>query len=97
VIAAGTLEQVAEVEESATGQYLRRALPAREPRLLRRRQLDHEHRVPRVDERLAGPRGFSRSAERLLDRHVQKRPRVHGGRCETCKDDGHVLNENRPG
>jgi excinuclease ABC subunit A len=31
VIASGTPEQVAEVEESATGQYLRRILPAREP------------------------------------------------------------------
>jgi excinuclease ABC subunit A len=31
VIAVGTPEQVAEVEESATGQYLRQVLPAREP------------------------------------------------------------------
>jgi excinuclease ABC subunit A len=31
VIATGTPEQVAEVEESATGQYLRQVLPAREP------------------------------------------------------------------
>ena len=31
LIAAGTPEQVAEVEESVTGQYLRQVLPAREP------------------------------------------------------------------
>jgi excinuclease ABC subunit A len=31
VIAAGTPEQVAEVEESFTGRYLREILPAREP------------------------------------------------------------------
>ncbi|TMK96085.1 MAG: excinuclease ABC subunit UvrA [Actinobacteria bacterium] len=31
VIASGTPEQVAEVEESATGEYLRQVLPAREP------------------------------------------------------------------